>query len=308
MCVSQAAADAQVVDAQALFRDEKYADAAAHFEKATQLFPAHAAAWKGLGQTLLCLGRPHEATRAFDQAIGLAPGSATALWGGAVAHAEIGNKVVALSYLRRTLKLQPTWIEMAKTVPTLASFLQWSTRTAEDLRKVFGAFSTRTYRHAGDDTRAVEVARIVDVPAVGKWTFVTIGLTNHVWPDVERPRIELILQSIVDSEVCGQILANLAFHLADTNFYPEPGVVVRDVIGALNAGDLSERLPHVYISVPRGWDFSLPLDLGPPPVTLAQVVPISELEYEVWRNKITDLEPALAARKVDVADLKRSGA
>lgn len=308
MCVSQAAADALVVDAQALFRDEKYADAAARFEKATHLFPAHAAAWKGLGQTLLCLSRPHEATRAFDQAIGLAPQSATALWGGAVAHAEVGNKVVALSYLRRTLKLQPTWIEMAKGVPTLASFLQLSTRTAEDLRTVFGAFSTRTYRHAADDTRAVEVARMIDVPAVGKWTFCTIGLSNHVWPAAERPRIELILSTIVDSEVCGQILANLAFHLADTNFYPEPGVVVRDVIGGLGASDLSERLPHVYIAVPRGWTFSLPLDLGPPVVTLAQVVPISELEYGLWKNNTSDLEPALAKRKVDVSDLKRSGA
>lgn len=308
MCVSQAAADALVVDAQALFRDEKYADAAARFEKATQLFPAHAAAWKGLGQTLLCLGRPHEATRAFDQAIGLAPSSATALWGGAVAHAEVGNKVVALSYLRRTLQLQPTWIEMAKGVPTLAAFLQLSTRTAEDLRAVFGAFSTRTYRHAADDARAIEVARIVDAPVIGRWTFVTIGLSNHLWPDAERPRIELILQTIVDAEVCGQILANLAFHLADTNFYPQPGVVVRDVIGGLAAGELSQRLPHVYISVPRGWAFSLPLDLGPPPVTLAQVVPISEREYGVWKAKITDLEPALAARKIDVADLRRSGA
>lgn len=308
MCVSQAAADALVVDAQALFRDEKYADAVTRFEKATHLFPAHAAAWKGLGQTLLCLGRPHEATRAFDQAIGLAPNSATALWGGAVAHAEVGNKVVALSYLRRTLELQPTWSEMARGVPTLAAFLQLSTRTAEDLRGVFGAFSTRTYRHAADDSRSVEVARIVDAPAKNKWTFVTIGLSNHVWPDAERPRMELILQTIVDTEVCGQILANLAFHLADTSFYPEPGVVVRDVIGGLGAGDLSERLPHVYIAVPRGWSFELPLDLGPPPVTLAQVVPISELEYGIWKNKISDLEPALAARRVDVADLKRSGA
>ena len=306
--MSQAAADALVVDAQALFRDEKFADAASRFEKATQLFPAHGAAWKGLGQTLLCLGRPHDATRAFDQAIGITPESATALWGGAVAHAEVGNKVVALSYLRRTLKLQPTWIEMARGVPNLAVFLQLSTRTAEDLRGVFGAFSTRTYRHAGDDTRAVEVARIVDAPEIGKWTFVTIGLSNHVWPDVERPRMELVLQTTVDHEVCGQILANLAFHLSDSNFYPEPGVVVRDVIAGLDAGDLSHRLPHVYIGVPRGWTFPLPLDLGPPVVTLAQVMPISELEYEIWKNKITDLEPALAARKVDVADLKRAGA
>jgi hypothetical protein len=305
--VSQAAADALVVEAQALFRAESYADAAARFEKAAQLFPAHAIAWKGFGQTLLCMGTPHEATAAFYRAIGLAPESATALWGGAVAHAEVGNKVVALSYLKRTLQLQPSWIEMARGVPALAAFLQQATRTAEDLRMVFGPFSTRTYRHAGDGGRAVEVGRIVDQPSVGKWTYVTIGLSNHVWPDAERPRIELVLATTVDTEVCGQILANLAFHLSDTQFYPTPGVVVRDVIGALDAGSLSKRLPHVYIAVPRAWTIALPLDLGPPPITLAQVVPISELEYEVWRKKVTELEPSLAARKVDVADLKRDG-
>jgi hypothetical protein len=44
---------------------------------------------------------------AFDRAIGLRPESATALWGGAVAHAEIGNKVVAQNYLRRWVTLHP---------------------------------------------------------------------------------------------------------------------------------------------------------------------------------------------------------
>jgi hypothetical protein len=132
-------------------------------------------------------------------------------------------------------------------------------------------------------------------------------MSNHTWDDPQRPRIELVLASTVDTEVCGQILANLAFHLWDTNFFPTPGVVVRDVVGALGAGELSKRLPHVYIAVPRLWNLELPLDMGPPPVTLAQVIPISELEYGVWRTKVTELEPSLAARKVDVADLKRDG-
>lgn len=303
--MSQAAADSLVREAQDLFRDERYADAAVRFEKATAVFPGHALAWKGLGHTLLCMGRPHEATRAFDQAIGLAPTSATALWGGAVAHAEVGNKVVALSYLRRTLELQPTWIEMAKDIPGLAAFLQQGTRTAENLRAAFGAFSAKTYRHATAG-RSIEVGRIIDQPAIGKWTYVTIGMSNQVWAEDQRPRIELILASTLDSEVCGKILANLAFHLTDTLFYPEPGVVVRDVVGALQAGDLSQRLPHVYITVPRMWELELPIDLGPPPVTLAQVVPISEAEYGVWRANVADLEPTLAKRKIDVADLRRT--
>ncbi|MBL0215561.1 MAG: suppressor of fused domain protein [Myxococcales bacterium] len=302
--MSQAAADGLIVEALALFRDERFSEAAERYEKAAAVFPAHPLAWKGLGHCLLCLGQPHDATRAFDQAIGLAPSSATALWGGAVAHGEVGNKVVALSYLRRTLALQPTWIEMARGVPSLAVFLQQGTRTAEQLHAAFGAFSTRAYRHPGEPTRTLEVARILDQPATGTWTFVTIGLSNHVWPDAERPRIELILASTIDTEVCGQILADLAFHLSETGLYPEPGVVVRDVIAS---DDLSHRLPHVYITVPRAWKLALPLDLGPPPVTLAQAVPISELEYEVWRADPAALEPSFATRGVVLADLRRIG-
>lgn len=304
--MSQAAADSLVEEAQGLFRDERYAEAVTRFEKATAVFPGHAIAWKGLGHTLLCLGRPHQATRAFDQAIGLAPTSATALWGGAVAHADVGNKVVALSYLRRTLELQPSWLEMVKGVPSLATFLQQVTRTAEKLHAAFGAFSARTYRHASAD-RSIDVGRIIDQPAIGKWSFVTVGMSNQVWAEDERPRIELIMASTLDAEVCGQILANLAFHLTDTLFYPEPGVVVRDVVGALQAGDLSERLPHVYIAVPRQWHLSLPLDIGPPAVTLAQVVPISESEYGTWRANVSDLEASFTTRKIDVADLRRVG-
>ncbi len=304
--MSQAAADSLVVEAQGLFRDERYADAVSRFEKATAVFPGHAIAWKGLGHALLCLGRPHEATRAFDQAIGLAPSSATALWGGAVAHADVGNKVVALSYLRRTLELQPTWLEMVKDIPSLAAFLQQGTRTAEKLKAAFGAFSARTYRHATAG-RSIEVGRILDQPAIGKWTYVTIGMSNQIWAEDQRPRIELIMATTLDSEVCGQILANLAFHLTDTLFYPEPGVVVRDVVGALQAGELSERLPHVYIAVPRLWQLELPIDLGPPPVTLAQVVPISEREYGVWRANVPELEASFVRRKVDLADLRRAG-
>src|SRR5258706_11435917 len=135
--MSQAAADALVEEANAFSRPENFADAGTRFERAAQIFPPHAIAWKGLGHALLCLGRPHEAARAFDRAIGLKPDSATALWGGAVAHADTGNKVVAQSYLKRVLALQPTWLDMARGVPQLAQFLQVSSRTAEALRAVF---------------------------------------------------------------------------------------------------------------------------------------------------------------------------
>lgn len=305
--MSREAADAIVEEANVLFRAEKYADAIARYERAAQIFPPHAIAWKGLGHALLCIGRAHEAARAFDQAIGLRPDSATALWGGAVAHAEIGNKVVAQNYLRRTLVLQPTWIEMARGIPQLAQFLQVSSRAADVLHAAWGTFSTRTYRHAVEDARAVEVGRIANQPRVGTWTYVTIGLANKEWPDAARPRVELVMATLVDAEVCGQILANLAFHLVETGFFPEHGVMIRDVVGALGAGALSQRLPHVFIGVPRAWRLRLPIDDMPPAITLAQVIPVSEAEYARWRADVAGFEAGFALRGVEVADLMRPG-
>jgi tetratricopeptide (TPR) repeat protein len=305
--MSLPAADTLVASANELFRAEKFSDAAQKYERATQLFPPHALAWKGLGHSLLCLGLPHEAARAFDRAIGLKPDSATALWGGAIAHAEIGNRVVAQNYLRRTLALQPTWLEMARSVTQLAPFLQLSTQAADALRERLGTYSTRTYRHTSDEALGVEIARFPDQPSFGLWTYATIGLSNTKWRELGRPRVELMLATTVDVEICGEILANLAFHLANTGFFPEPGVMVRDVVGALAAGDLSQRLPHVYIVVPRLWRIALPLVPGPPPITLAQVVAVSEAEYQLWRSDAVGFDDDLARRNVDLTDLERPG-
>jgi hypothetical protein len=296
-----------VREANELLRAEKYPEALARFERAVAVFPTHAQGWKGVGQALLCLARTHEAARAFDQAIGHAPTSATALWGGALAHAEIGNRVVAQNYLRRTLAVQPTWITMAQGVPALAALLQTHVRAAELYQVAFGAMSRRSYGHASDAQRSIEVARIAGQPVTGQWTYATLGLSNESWGDARRARVELVLATSVDLEVCGLILANLAFHLAKASFYPAPATMVRDVVGSLAAGDLSRRLPHVYIRAPRGWRVKLPLDVGPPAITLAQAFPISEAEYQSWRTVGADrFEHEIIDRNIDVADLRRS--
>jgi tetratricopeptide (TPR) repeat protein len=304
--MSRQAADELVSEANTLFQDERFADALSRFERAVQIFPDHALGWKGLGHCLLCLGRLHDAARAFDRSIGIRGDSATALWGGAVAHAELGNKLMAQNYLRRTLALQPTWLEMARGTPLLAPLLQTASHASDALHAVFGAFSTRTYRHTDDETRSVEVGRISNQPRIGAWTYATIGLSNKTWIE-PRPAVELVLATLLDGEICGQILANLAFHLQSTNFFPQPGVLVRDVIGALSAGDLSQRLPHVFIGVPRAWKIKLPLHPGPPPITLAQVIPVSEPEYVRWRADPTGFELSFIERRVDVLDLRRPG-
>jgi len=305
--VSQAAADALVVEGNELFRAERFDDAVVCFERAIRVFPQHALGWKGLGHALLCLGRAREAAGAFDRAIGLRPDSATALWGGALAHAEIGNKVIAQNYLKRTLALQPTWITMAEGVAGLAPFLSVSSAAGELLRAVFGPFSTKTYRHRNDDS-TVEVGRIANLPAFGQFTYVTIGLSNTSWSEEGRPRVELVLGSTVDLEACSQILANLAFHLSESRFFPEPGTMVRDVVATLGAGDLSQRLPHVYVRSPRAWNLDLPLDEGPPAITVAQVFPISEQEYQTWKGLgAARFETMLSDRRIDILDLRRNG-
>jgi tetratricopeptide (TPR) repeat protein len=306
--MTAAAAEALVAQGHELLREERYEDAASCFERAIAVFPQTSLGWKGLAQTLLCTGRVHEAARAFDQAIGLKHDSATALWGGALAHAELGNKVIAKNYLARTLALQPSWIAMAQEVPQLAAFLQTSTRAEELLNRTFGPFSKRAYRHAADNSRVIEVGRLANKPVFGQWTFVTVGLSNAEWNEPERPRVELVLATTVDLEVCGQILANLAFHLGEVAFFPQPGTMVRDVVGALGVDDVSQRLPHVYVQSPRAWGVDLPLEVGPPAITLAQVFPISEAEYQTWRRLGADrFERAMLDRNIDVADLRRSG-
>lgn len=306
--MSQAAADTLVREGDELFRAERFGEAAARFERAVAVFPHHALGWRGLGHCLLSMGKPHEAARAFDQAIGLRPDSATALWGGALAHAEIGNKVIAKDYLRRTIALQPSWADMALGVPALAPYLQVSARAAERLHGVFGAFATQRYNHTNHPERFVDIGRIPGTPALGTTTFVTIGLSNAEWQEPERPRVELVLASTLDDDVCAQILANLTFHLAETRFFPLPGTMVRDVVGALGAGELSERLPHIYVQVPRAWRVELPLDDRAPAVTLAQVVPISEADYQQWRALgQARFEKQLTDRGIDVTDLRRRG-
>lgn len=319
--MSQLVADSLVSEGDELFRTERFGEAAARFERAISVFPHHALGWRGLGRALLCMGKPHEAARAFDQAIGLRPDSATALWGGALAHAEIGNKIVARDYLRRSIALQPSWVELAASTPQLADYLQVSARASDRLHALLGPFSTRRYRHVADSARFIEVARLAGVPTLGVYTFVTIGLSNVVWTDAERPRVELIMAASIDDEVCARILANLAFHLGDTCFFPEPGTIVRDVVTAAGAGasepaagagahhavGLGERLPHVYVQSPHAWGFELPLDDGPPAITLAQAFPISEAEYQSWRELGSpEFERLLFERKVDVTDLHRA--
>lgn len=302
-----AAADALADEGNALFQAGDFATAAARFERATQVFPTHALAWKGLGHALLSLGRTEHAARAFDRAIGLRADSATALWGGALAHAELGHRPVAQNYLRRVLQLQPSWIDMARSVPALASYLTLAARVGDLVARAFGPYSSKRYRHADGADRMIDVGRVPDCPAVGTGTYVSIGFADWAWIDADRPRFEIVLASAGDPAVAGQIVANAAFHLMSEARYPAPGLALPGAVRALELGALSTRLPHVYFTVPKLWTVRLPLDVGPPTITLTQVVPIADDELALLeREGVAAFEQRLVAARVDVADLGRA--
>ena len=302
-----AAADALADEGNALFQRGEFATAATRFERATQVFPTHALAWKGLGHALLSLGRTEHAARAFDRAIGLRGDSATALWGGALAHAELGHRPVAQNYLRRVLALQPTWIEMARSVPALAPYLTLASRVGELISRQFGTSSSKRYRHADGPDRTIDVARIADCPTVGTSTHVSIGFADWAWIDADRPRFEIIMASTGEAAVAGQIVANAAFHLMTAARYPAPGLALPGAVRALELGTVSQRLPHIYFTMPKLWTLALPLDAGPPTITLTQVVPIGDGELAMLeRLGVTAFEQRLIAARVDVADLERA--
>ncbi|MEZ4401339.1 MAG: tetratricopeptide repeat protein [Kofleriaceae bacterium] len=300
--MSQAAADRLTSEGNELFQAGDFAAAAERFERAAALYPSHHLAWKGLGHALLSLGRPVDAARAFDRAIGLKGDSATALWGGALAHADLGHRPIAQNYLRRVLTLQPTWIDLARSVPALAQFLQVSTFAGELLRVALGAPSVRTFHHGAIGGRTVDVARYPEQPAPGLITYGSLGLANLDWPD-GRPRMEVLFACREDRAGMPQLVANAAFHIIDQVFYPAPGTIVRDLVGQSRLGDFSTRLPHAYFAVPRAWHLRLPLDAGPPAVTVTSLVPISEREYQHWKAGGDDLSRRLAT--VDVTDPAR---
>ena len=187
-------------------------------------------------------------------------------------------------------------------MPSLGQFLQTSTYASELLRVALGSPSVRTFRHATDAARAVDVARFADEPAAGLVTYASMGLSNFEWPDA-RPRLEILLACAQDAGALPQIVASAAFHIMDTAFYPTPGSIVRDLVGVSRAGELSTRFPHLYFTVPRRWGLRLPLDEGPPAITVTAAIPISEREYRWWKDGGDDLGRRLAL--VDTTSFER---
>jgi serine/threonine protein kinase len=276
---ARTAADAFVKQGNELLRLNRPSEAKTCYGAAVQIDRALPSAWEGLGYSFLALGRRYDAERAFARAVGLAPRNAMALWDCALAYVELGPDELARQYLLNALVLEPGWLDAANGVPKLAALLDVSARAGLALRRALGSFSARSWRHTRDGKR-IEVGLIANQPCEGFWTYVTIGLSNYTWRQVGRPRVELLLLMRVDDKVYDNIILTIALHLAETGSFPGPGVMVPDIVGALDASESSTSRPHVLFTVPRAWSIEVPLDRGSPEITVAQIVFLDEADYQ----------------------------
>ena len=152
--------------------------------------------------------------------------------------------------------------------------------------------TTRRSRSAGSRTCRV----------FGQFTYVTVGLSNTEWSEDGRPRVELVLGSTVDLEACSQILANLAFHLQRVSVLSRsPARWCAMSLQPWGRVTCLSGYRTSTCSSPRAWNLDLPLDEGPPPITIAQVFPISESEYQTWRGLgACAFEMMMADRRIDI--------
>ena len=77
------------------------------YERLTQIAPAQAAAWSGLGATLTALGAPAQALAPLARALALDPDDASALNNAGLAAAARGRHAEALRYFERALAVDP---------------------------------------------------------------------------------------------------------------------------------------------------------------------------------------------------------
>ena len=194
---------------------------------------------------------------------------------------------------------------MARGVPQLATFLQVSTRAGDVLRARVRARSRRG-RTATLPTRlaSIEVGRIANQPVFGQFTLRhDRAVQRRRWREAERPRVELVLASTLDRGCLRRRSSRTWRSIsARREFFPEPGMMVRDVVGApRRAGDLSQRLPHVYMRSPRAVGPRLPLDDGRRRSRSRRSFPSARTSTRCGVRRPAEFEASLAQRTASIS-------
>ena len=269
--MSQAAADTLVKEGDELFRAERFGEAAARFERAVTVFPIILSAGAASGTRCSAWAsrtKLHAHSIKQSAYVPIAPprcGAASR----ARRNRQQGDRARLPRRRSRCNRRGPTWhsARHVRSVPAgLVAGGRASACAARDVRHpaLSPCRSSRALpRHRPHPQRArarhddVRHARPLQRRVARSRTSASrararINLdSRRVRADPRQPRVPPIRDAIL----------------------PEPGTMVRDVVGALGVANLSNNLPHIYVQYPRAWGIDLPLDEGPPAITLAQVLP-----------------------------------
>ena len=115
----------------ALRRAEQFEQAAAAFQRATELDPSSASAYTNLGSTLLILERWNDAMKALSAATALNPADPIAHYNLGIVHAVLDEDVNAINQFTRAVSLHPAY---ARAHHQLADALAREGRYADALR------------------------------------------------------------------------------------------------------------------------------------------------------------------------------
>lgn len=132
-----------LAEGQAAFREGRYADAAAGFERAAAADPRSPVAWASLGNARLALSRHDAALEAYGRALSAAPDDPGTLVGRAMTRWLIGELDGAEEDYRRLIELQPD--RMLHLVQ-----LEKVYRERRKLAEIVGMWEEAERRHPGD--------------------------------------------------------------------------------------------------------------------------------------------------------------
>jgi choline-sulfatase len=122
---------------------QRWPQAAADYEKATERLPGGAEAWRGLGESRVVLRDGHGSVRAFERLVALAPGDAVARMELGEAYRDVARYDDAAKVIREALVIDPRPAQYWNSLGTVLG----ASRKMADAERAFGEAATRDPRN-----------------------------------------------------------------------------------------------------------------------------------------------------------------
>ena len=256
------------------FRAERFAEAATKFERAMSYIPQHPLGWKGLGHALLCSASPRGGARvrSGDRAESRERDGAVGRRTRPRRDRQQGRRAeLSAAHARAPADMDH---DGARTSRSSSRFCWSSSRAADASARASARYAARPYRHtAMTSAGSRSAARESPGRDSGRSSRSVCRTRSGKKPSARASSSSSRARSMRSR---ARRSSRTSRFTSRRPVLPRAGHDGARCRRCLEAGDLSQRLPHVYVRSPRAWSIHLPLDIGPPAITLAQVFPISE--------------------------------